>query len=334
MPLSAVAPTRSRTLSPLAEPRSDVTSSGSTVIEFPVRRDRDDELEHELVLTLATADDLASAMPAVVERVRDQSGAARVEWWAMGDDGELELAAAAGTSLGKSHDLPLGVAGAFVLYGDGVDPQVESVLMSLSPLIRRRAADERLARTAIRLAQRNQALEDFAALVAHELKTPLQAALVADDPSRLVEDALDLVDALLDAARNEQGDGTYASVADSLARAVEDLGAEVEITAELTTTLPLPAGTLRLILRNLLTNAVAAGARHVHVAAVRTPRSWRLLLDDDGVGLTEVDRYASGSGLGLSLCRRIASRFGGVLALAPRPSGGTRATLEFAEALG
>ncbi len=66
----------------------------------------------------------------------------------------------------------------------------------------------------------------------------------------------------------------------------------------------------------------------------RSLRSWRLLVDDDGVGLAEVDRYAAGSGLGLSLCRRIAARFGGVLELAPRPSGGTRATLEFVEARG
>jgi signal transduction histidine kinase len=94
----------------------------------------------------------------------------------------------------------------------------------------------------------------------------------------------------------------------------------------------MPAGPLHVILRNLLSNAVAAGARHVDVTAVRTRRSLRLLVDDDGVGLADVHRYAAGSGLGLSLSRRIASRFGGALELTPRPSGGTRATLEFAEA--
>jgi signal transduction histidine kinase len=36
----------------------------------------------------------------------------------------------------------------------------------------------------VQLTRRNEALEDFAALVAHELKTPLQAALFADDPRR------------------------------------------------------------------------------------------------------------------------------------------------------
>jgi signal transduction histidine kinase len=58
-----------------------------------------------------------------------------------------------------------------------------------------------------------------------------------------------------------------------------------------------------------------------------------LLVDDDGVGLADSGRYAAGSGLGLSLCRRIAARFGGALELAARSSGGTRATLTFTEAL-
>jgi two-component sensor histidine kinase len=68
------------------------------------------------------------------------------------------------------------------------------------------------------------------------------------------------------------------------------------------------------------------------VTALRSPRSWRLLVDDDGVGLADVDHYAAGSGLGLSLSSRIAARFGAVLELTPRPVSGTRGTLEFAEA--
>jgi signal transduction histidine kinase len=309
-------------------------SSLSNVIEFPVRREVDerDSLEHGIVLALATADDLAAGIADVVERIHRDSGAARVEWWVTDDDGTLELVASAGIGRGTRHKLPLGRAGAFVLHGGRLDPQIASALMSLTPIVRRRAAEERLARTTIGLARRNEALEDFAALVAHELKTPLQAALVADDPSSSLEDALDLVEALLEAAQNESDEMTFASAAECLDQAVEDLRVEVEITTDLTSTLPLPPGSLRVIFRNLLSNAVAAGARHVHVAAARSPRAWRLLLDDDGVGLAESDRYAAGSGLGLSLCRRIAERFGGALDLAPCPSGGTRATLEFAEA--
>src|SRR6266545_718617 len=80
--------------SPLSKPQRGVGSSASNVIEFPVRRKYDGQLESDIVLPLATDDEVASAI--------------------------------------------------------------------------------------IRLARRNEALEDFAALVAHELKTPLQAALLAD----------------------------------------------------------------------------------------------------------------------------------------------------------
>jgi signal transduction histidine kinase len=308
-------------------------SSASNVIEFPVRRDDHprDDLEHDVVLALATAGELTSAMAQVVESVHRGSGATRVEWWATGDDGALELGAAIGIARGKRHDLPLDGAGAFVLYGGRVEPQIASALTTAAPIIRRRAAEERLARTAIDLARRNQALEDFAALVAHELKTPLHAALLADDPSRHLEDALGLVETLLEAAQSEPRERVFVSAAEWVDRAVEDVGAEVEVTTDLQATLPLPPRTLHVILRNLLANAVAAGAHHVQVAAFQSSDSRRLFVDDDGVGLGEVDRYAAGSGLGLSLSRRIAGRFGGVLELAPNPSGGTRAILEFPE---
>jgi len=204
--------------------------------------------------------------------------------------------------------------------------------LPVSREIEERDLVERLTRTTSQLARRNEALEDFAALVAHELKTPLMAALVADDPSKGVEDALDLVDALLEAARDEPEERTFASVAECLDEAVEAVRGELEVRTDLATTMPLSPGPLLVILRNLLANAAAAGARHVHVTAARSPRSWRLVVDDDGIGLADVESYASGSGLGLSLSRRIAARFGGVLDLAARPSGGTRATLEFAEA--
>jgi signal transduction histidine kinase len=306
-------------------------SAAASVVEFPVRREYEEELDDDIVLELATADDLGSAGERLVEWIRRASGAGGVEWWATRDDGALELVAATGPAFGRHHELPLGYSGRLVLHGGRLDAQIESVLASLLPILRRRVADERLLQTTIELARRNEALEEYAALVAHELKTPLQAALVADDPSGPVEDALDLVEALLESAQTEPGETTFSSAAEAVEEAVKDLGATLEITTDLVTKLPLPAKPLRVILRNLLSNAVRAGARHVHVTAVRSSRSSCLLVDDDGVGLAESDRYDAGSGLGLSLCRRIAARFGGVLELAPRPSGGTRASLEFPE---
>jgi signal transduction histidine kinase len=305
-------------------------SAAANVIEFPVRPDeRREGLEHDLVLALATADDLASAMARVLESIARSTGANRVEWWATGDDGAPQLAAAIGIVRGRRHDLPLGAAGAVIVHGGRIGSELTAALTTAAPIIRRRAAEERLARTAVDLARRNQALEDYAALVAHELKSPLHAALLAEDPSPHLEAALERVEALLAAAQSESSERAFVSVAESLDQAVEDVGADVDVTTDLQATLPFPPQTMRVILRNLLSNAVSAGAHHVHVAAVSSPSSWRLLVDDDGVGLGDVDRYESGSGLGLSLSRRITGRFGGVLQLTPHPAGGTRATLEF-----
>jgi signal transduction histidine kinase len=201
------------------------------------------------------------------------------------------------------------------------------------PVHRGAGQEDPVTRTLMQLARRNEALEDFAALVAHELKTPLQAALVADDPSVFVEEALGLVDALLEAAGSQSSERIFASVTECLDQALQNLSrADVAVSVDVEAALPLPPEPLRVILRNLLANALAAGAKHVHVASERSPSSFRLLVDDDGVGLVDVDRYASGSGLGLSLSRRTARRFGGELELTPRSCGGTRATLEFLEA--
>jgi signal transduction histidine kinase len=270
-------------------------------------------------------------MARIVALLRRACGAARVEWWAPSDEGGLRLVASDGVGAGTGRRFSLGAAGEVVVAG-GSDPRLRTVLSSVAPIIRRRYAEEQLARATMKLARRNQALEEFATLVAHELKTPLQAALVADDASRQLERALDLVDTLLEAAHDPH-EWPRASVAACLEQALQDLGAtEIEVTASVAADLPLPPASLRVILRNLLRNSVAAGARRVRVVAVRSAGSSRLLVIDDGAGLDTDAGYAAGSGLGLNLCRRIAGRYGAELALAPGPAGGTRATLQLNEA--
>src|SRR5262249_28433044 len=162
-----------------------------------------------------------------------------------------------------------GAVGAFVFYGGHLDFQLAAGLQALAPLLRRLRADETLARKAGELLRRNAALEEFAALVAHELKTPLHEALLADDASEPLHEALDLVDSLLRTARDARALDTVESPVNCLESVVRELGAraaDVEITFNLTTSLPITVGALRIILRNFLTNAFAAGARHVHVA--------------------------------------------------------------------
>jgi signal transduction histidine kinase len=192
--------------------------------------------------------------------------------------------------------------------------------------------EELLARTVMKLARRNDALEEFATLVAHEVKAPLQAALASDDPLAFVRQALDLVDALLELARESPAIG-LASPAACLDGVLRDLGpASIATTADLPARLPLPPTVLRLLLSNLLRNAAAGGAKSVHVSAKQRSTTWLLEVDDDGVGLDSAACYRRGTGLGVRLCRRIASRYGGSIVLAPRPTGGTRATLELGSA--
>src|SRR5262249_44769553 len=142
---------------------------------------------------------------------------------------------------------------------------------------------EELTEATMRLARRNEALEDFAALVAHELRTPLQAALRADDPSTMLEEALELIDALLETGRGPTANAGFASAGPSVERtaaAYPDRG--LELTADVRTLLPISETALSVIARNLLRNAVAAGAQHVHVSTSRSGGLWRLDVDDDG----------------------------------------------------
>jgi two-component system aerobic respiration control sensor histidine kinase ArcB len=96
----------------------------------------------------------------------------------------------------------------------------------------------------------------------------------------------------------------------------------VRIDAPLPESLPLPAGLLRMLFRNLIGNAVAAGAARVTVTASRSDAAWTLRVSDDGVGLGAAT-YGHGSGLGLTLCRRALERLDGSLDLGAPPSGGT-----------
>jgi signal transduction histidine kinase len=282
-------------------------------------------LDYDLVLDLASAGDLRSGLARVLSRARLAAGAARIEWW----EGD-RFVAADGFGTGRRRRFDLGSFGAFVLYGGQLDFHLAAGLQALLPLLRRLRADETLVAKAGELLRRNEMLDEFAGFVAHELKTPLHEALLSEDASQPLQEALDLIDALLRTARDARELDAVESPAGCFDAVVGELGARadgVEITSDLETSLPITVGALRVILRNFLTNAIAAGARHVHVA---TLDSRTLVVDDDGVGPGE-DGYESGSGLGLELCRRIAATFGAHIELAPRRYGGTRALLAFGE---
>jgi signal transduction histidine kinase len=282
-----------------------------------------------MLAEFAAAVDVRSAMISAVARLRRSGGAASVEWWGPTEDGSaLRLEASDGVPRGRREAFPIGPVGALVITGADHGSQLTLSVTRLVPLLRRRWTEEQLAAQATRLGRRNEALDDFAALVAHELRTHLLLALRADDASSAVERALVVVDSLLEAARAESAADVTVSAADCLEEALRDIGPiAADVVADLAREFPLPSAALRVVLRNLIANAVAAGAGHIHVSALSSFARSTLVVDDDGAGLNAADRYVTGSGLGLMLCRRLVARFGGSLELKPRALGGTRATI-------
>jgi signal transduction histidine kinase len=282
-----------------------------------------------LILEFATAGGLSDGVRSVVACLWRGGAVAGAEWWAPAEDaGSFVLRAAEGRRVGRRSAIPIGPAGALVVVDAASEPLVAETLGRLMPLLRRRWTDERLARHASLLARRVEALEDFAALVAHELKAPLQAALLAEDAASGAAVALELVDSVLEAVRSEApSQGRTAAAAACLDAALADLGpVDAEIVSSLPDRFPLPPVALRLVLRNLLRNALAAGATRVVVWGSSACETSKLVVDDDGAGL-DASRYAAGERLGLSLCERLLARLGGELELRSRSTGGTRATL-------
>jgi signal transduction histidine kinase len=188
--------------------------------------------------------------------------------------------------------------------------------------------EEQLVEHVGRLARKTEALDDFAGLVAHDVKSSLLDALRDEDPREGLTRALGLVDSILEAVRADQSGTGVARLADCLQRAIADLGdSRTEIVASVTGEFPIPPDALRLVLRNLLANSIAAGAERIHVSTLARGDQRILVVDDDGVGLASTNRYATGAQLGLRLCRRLVERCGCALELRPRAVRGTRAVI-------
>jgi signal transduction histidine kinase len=169
----------------------------------------------------------------------------------------------------------------------------------------------------------------FVSLLAHELRTRLKVtewALCCASEAGLgtarenTRNVQELVETLLELARGQADQSADAGAA--LCRVLHDLRADlellgIEILAGALPAVALPPGLLETVLRNLLSNALEAGASKVEVYA---RPDGTICVSDDGPGVppeqaTRIFDACSGklggAGLGLTLCREILRRRGG-----------------------
>lgn len=170
--------------------------------------------------------------------------------------------------------------------------------------------------------------------------------LVASEGKRLAR----LVDDVVSAARLDAGElpvtlarvdiaqVTEASTAAALASAPPDRS--ITHSAEGDTVAMVDADRLRQVIDNLIDNALKHAAGSVQVAVSGNGKAVRVTVSDDGTGIPPGERSAifekfhrlesraSGSGLGLWLCRELVTRMSGTVSVDEAPSGGACFSVE------
>jgi PAS domain S-box-containing protein len=206
------------------------------------------------------------------------------------------------------------------------------------------------------LRQQNEQLDEFAGVIAHDLRNPLtvaqgRAALLAEetdaDPEHLdpLQNALGRIEAIVEDTLTlaRQGEAISETVPISLSDLLEacwqtvDTGeATLEITGELT--VQGDPDRLRHVFENLFRNAVEHGGAAVTVRA--GPHGEQgLYVEDDGPGIPAKYRGAvfdaghssarGGTGFGLTIVKRIAEAHGWDVAVTEGTTDGARFEFEF-----
>lgn len=212
-----------------------------------------------------------------------------------------------------------------------------------------RARLEKELRSRLDHVERDQAVWIVAASTLHELKNPLHAlGLLVDElgevtseemPEHVARIRKTMERALLplDALRSFTRRGlqsraprpigpTTAEVVDSLRPVARDAGATLRLEGDRNASRPVDPELVRIIVDNLVGNALEGQSREVEVRIVDEPERVILRVSDDGPGLTAERRAnlfeplhtdkSSGLGLGLPIARALARTLGGDLVAA------------------
>lgn len=206
-----------------------------------------------------------------------------------------------------------------------------------------------------RLVERTDYVNSFAAHVSHELKSPLtsirgsaelllDADMSPEDRRRflthIIADA-DRLAALLERLRDlARADIPLDAKGVGLGQAAEQLQLKhptlsVVATGETATLVGLSMEALAIILDHLADNASQHGATRLALAAARVGPALRIVVSDDGRGITAGNRdkvfepffttrrEAGGTGMGLQIVRSMLEAHGGRIALLPSEQGAT-----------
>lgn len=222
------------------------------------------------------------------------------------------------------------------------------------------ALNESLGQLAIESHRRQEALEaarSFAAAASHELRNPLQSALlnldlaIGDDPDPRVESArtelarmrssLDAVRQLSEVDLVDRRSFEEADLVEIVDQAIGTIGAgsAIELRCPDRCRHTMWADGVRLAVENLLRNAIVHGrpvdgASETIIVTV-TPEA-TIVVDDNGPGIAPADRTrilepfersagaGPGSGLGLAFVARVAALHAGTVEVSDSPLGGAR----------
>jgi signal transduction histidine kinase len=250
------------------------------------------------------------------------------------------------------------LAGSVLRADDGAPRYYIAQIQDITP---RKRAEMELRRTLAQLRQANATLTDFAAIAAHDLKSPLavSASILELISMRFGGDLPEQARELFDRARSQldrlthQVDGLLrlaavtsmtldresldvAAVAQDVSEGLGHTLAGIHVVTDPCPGVTADRSALTVLLQNLLENAARHGATHVHVHGEAAGAAMvRVQVDDDGPGIPEEDRERAfepffqgaselGTGLGLATCRYVIERQGGEIGIGDAPEGGAR----------